>query len=150
MTRALGPTRAEQPLETTIAQYSDAWNRHDVDAIVAMHTDDSVFENHTSGGIAIGKADIRKLLERVFATFPDLQFATRRAYFREDVAVVEWTATATHANPITRGAQTFAPSGRTLSWDGMDVIPMRDGLVARKDVYADSISFLRQLGVAVP
>jgi steroid delta-isomerase-like uncharacterized protein len=137
-------------LEITIERYNDAWNRHDLDAIVALHTDDSVFENHTSGGIAVGKAEIRKLLEGVFATFPDLHFATRRAYFRDDVAVLEWTATATHANPITRGTRTFPPSGKTLSWDGMDVIPTRDGLVARKDVYADSISFLRQLGVPVP
>ena len=44
----------------------------------------------------------------------------------------------------------FPASGKRLSWDGMDVMPLRDGLVARKDVYADSISFLRQIGVAVP
>jgi steroid delta-isomerase-like uncharacterized protein len=137
-------------LEATLARYGDAWNRHDVDAIVALHTDDSVFENHTSGGIAVGRAEIRRLLEGVFSTFPDLQFATRRAYYRDDVAVLEWTATATHVRPVTHGGQTFPPSGKTLSWNGMDVIPMRDGLVARKDVYADSISFLRQLGVAIP
>jgi hypothetical protein len=32
----------------------------------------------------------------------------------------------------------------------MDVLPLRDGLIARKDVYADSISFLKQLGASVP
>lgn len=133
-----------------IERYADAWNRQDVDAILALHTEDAVFENHTSGGLAVGKAEIRKLLEGVFATFPDLRFAARRAYFAEAVAVVEWTATATHARPITRGDRTFPPSGKTLSWDGMDVMPLRDGLVARKDVYADSISFLRQIGMAVP
>ena len=31
----------------------------------------------------------------------------------------------------------------------MDVIPIRDGLVARKDVYSDSITLLRQLGLDV-
>lgn len=137
-------------VEAIIARYSDEWNRHDVDAILAFHTDDSVFENHTSGGLAVGKLEIRKLLEGVFATFPDLRFATRRAYFREGVAVLEWTATATHAKTIVRGRRTFPPSGKVLSWNGMDVMPMRDGLIARKDVYADSISFLRQLGVALP
>jgi len=29
----------------------------------------------------------------------------------------------------------------------MDVIPIRHGLVARKDVYSDSITLLRQLGL---
>jgi steroid delta-isomerase-like uncharacterized protein len=137
-------------LETTIHRYADAWNRHDVDAILALHTDDAVFENHTSGGLAVGKAEIRKLIEGVFATFPDLKFATRRLYLGEGVAVLEWTATATHAKPVTRADRTFPPSGKKLSWNGLDVMPMRDGLVARKDVYADSISFLRQLGVPMP
>ena len=137
-------------LEATMKRYTDAWNHQDVEAIVALHAEDSVFQNHTSGGIAVGKAEIQRMLQGIFAVFPDLRFATRRAYFREDVAVLEWTATATHTNPIKRGTQTFPPSGKTLSWDGMDIIPTRDGLVARKDVYADSISFLRQLGATLP
>jgi len=138
------------PIQATIERYNGAWNRHDVDAILALHTDDSVFENHTSGGLAVGKAAIRKLIEAVFATFPDLTFATRRSYFGDGVAVVEWTASATHVNPVARGSDTFAPTGKKLSWDGMDVILVQNGRVARKDVYADSISFLRQLGAAIP
>jgi steroid delta-isomerase-like uncharacterized protein len=137
-------------VETISGRYADAWNRHDVDAILALHTEDVVFENHTSGGLAVGKAELRKLIEGIFTTFPDLRFDTRRAYFGEDVAVVEWTATATHVKPITWGAREFPASGKTLSWDGMDVLPIHDGLVARKDVYANSISFLRQAGVPLP
>ena len=41
---------------------------------------------------------------------------------------------------------TLEPTGKTIRWDGMDVIPIRAGLVARKDVYADSMSYLKQLG----
>lgn len=139
-----------QTPQAVVERYCDAWNRHDLDAILALHTDDAVFENHTSGGLALGKTQIRSLIAGVFATFPDLRFATRRAYFRDDVAVVEWTATAKHTLPITRAGRTFAPSDKTLSWNGVDVMPLRDGLVARKDVYADSVSFLRQLGASVP
>ena len=46
-------------LEKLIAAYGDAWNRHDIEGILAMHTDDSVFENHTSGGRGVGKDAIR-------------------------------------------------------------------------------------------
>jgi steroid delta-isomerase-like uncharacterized protein len=137
-------------LEALIDLYSAAWNRHDVDAILALHTDDAVFENHTSGGVAHGKLQIRELIDSVFETFPDLHFATRRAYFGESVAVLEWTASATHANPVVRGTQVFPATGKTLAWDGLDVLPLRGGLIARKDVYADSIAFLRQLGVSLP
>jgi steroid delta-isomerase-like uncharacterized protein len=137
------------PLETVIARYNEAWNNHDIEAILAMHTDDSVFENHTSGGRGVGKAEIRSILEAVFSTFPDLRFEGRRLYVREDLVVQEWTATATHTKPIARSGRTYPPSGKTISWNGMDVIPMRGGLVVRKDVYADSISYLRQIGVEI-
>ena len=30
------------------------------------------------------------------------------------------------------------PDGRKLEWDGIDVFPFRDGLIARKDVYSTS------------
>jgi steroid delta-isomerase-like uncharacterized protein len=137
-------------LQAVIARYVDAWNRHDVDAIVAMHTEDSVFENHTSGGKAVGREAIRGLVAGTFATFADLHFEGRRTYVREDLVVLEWTATATFANAITRNGRTYPPSGKKISWIGMDVIPMRDGLVARKDVYVDSIGFLRAIGVEIP
>ncbi len=135
------------PLEKVIAAYNDAWNNHDPDAIVAMHTEDSVFENHTSGGAVSGLAAIRDLVAGIFRTFPDLHFTTRRLYVRDDLVVQEWTATATHSQPVTARGKSYPPTGKRISWNGMDVIPMRDGKVLRKDVYADSVSYLKQLGV---
>jgi steroid delta-isomerase-like uncharacterized protein len=137
-------------LTAQIARYNEAWNRHDVDAIVALHTEDSVFENHTSGGKGVGKAQIRGIVEAVFATFPDLSFETRRLYVRENLVVQEWTASATFGVEIVRAGKSYPPTGKKVVWDGMDIIPMRDGLVARKDVYADSLSYLRQIGVEIP
>jgi steroid delta-isomerase-like uncharacterized protein len=137
---------ARHPLEDVIAAYGDAWNRHDVEAILAMHTEDSVFANHTSGGKGVGKAAIREILKGVFATFPDIRFDARRSYVRDDVVTQEWTASGTLAVPFTRGTSTVQPTGRKVSWHGVDVIPFEGHLVARKDVYVDSMSFLRALG----
>jgi steroid delta-isomerase-like uncharacterized protein len=137
-------------LETTLDRYTEAWNRHDVEGILALHTEDSVFENHTSGGKAVGLAELRALLESIFSTLPDLSFEGRRRYIQGDVAVVEWTAHATFCRPITRGGSSYLPTGERLVWNGLDVIPTREGKVAGKHVYADSISFLRQIGVEVP
>ena len=36
---------------------------------------------------------------------------------------------------------------RRISWKGLDVIPFEDGLILRKDVYSDSVSILRQVGL---
>jgi steroid delta-isomerase-like uncharacterized protein len=136
----------EHPLEKVIAAYGAAWNSHDVDAIIAMHTDDSVFENHTSGGKGVGKVAIREILEGVFAAFPDIRFEARRTYVCDGLVTQEWTATGTLAVPYTRGSATVQPTGRKVSWKGVDIIPFAGNLVARKDVYVDSMEFLKALG----
>jgi steroid delta-isomerase-like uncharacterized protein len=141
------PESSGHPLAKVIAAYGDAWNRHDIEAILAMHTEDSVFENHTSGGKGVGKDAIRQILKGVFAAFPDLRFVARRTYVRDGLVTQEWTATGTLATPFTRGGTTVHPTGKSICWDGVDVIPFVDGLVARKDVYSDGVTLLRQLGL---
>jgi steroid delta-isomerase-like uncharacterized protein len=112
-------------LERVIEQYNDAWNAHDVDAIVAMHAEDMVFANHTAGETVEGEA-VREHIARIFENWPDLTFRGRRLYARDGLVVSEWTATAT------------APDGRELEWDGVDIFPFRDGRILRKDVYSSS------------
>ncbi len=92
---------------------------------MSMYTSDMVFENHTRGARA-SAAGVRQLLESTFADQPDLRFRGRRRYVGDDFVVSEWTATATDNE------------GRAIEWDGIDVFPFRDGLIARKDVYSGS------------
>jgi steroid delta-isomerase-like uncharacterized protein len=133
-------------LEAVIGRYNEAWNGHDLDAIMSMHAPDMVFENHTAGESAQGE-EVRGHIGSIFETWPDIAFETRRLYVREDLVVQAWTARATHANEMRRGDLVAAPTGRTITWNGLDVIPFEDGLVKRKDVYSDSVSILRQLGL---
>ncbi|TML33750.1 MAG: ester cyclase [Actinobacteria bacterium] len=136
-----------QELQDFIDRYNDAWNDHDVETIVSMHTDDSVFENHVTGDVNVGREQIARAIQGIFSVFPDLRFETRRAYIREDLVVQEWTARGTHEGTMTRSGIELPPTGRKVDYKGMDVIPIRDGLVARKDVYSDSVTLLRQLGL---
>jgi steroid delta-isomerase-like uncharacterized protein len=139
-------TLAAHPLQAVIDRYNDAWNRHDVDAIMALHAPDMVFENHTAGESATGEA-VRGHVAAIFGSWPDIAFSTRRLYVRDDLVVQEWTATATHTSELRRGDLVAPASGRTVEWKGMDVIPFEHGLVKRKDVYSDSVSILRQVGL---
>ncbi len=136
-----------QELQDFIDRYNDAWNDHDVGTIVSMHTDDSVFENHVTGDVNVGRDQIARAIQGIFSVFPDLRFETRRAYIRDDLVVQEWTARGTHEGMMTRSGIEVQPTGRKVDYKGMDVIPIRDGLVARKDVYSDSVTLLRQLGL---
>jgi steroid delta-isomerase-like uncharacterized protein len=134
-------------LQDFIDRYNDAWNAHDIEAIVAMHTEDSVFENHVTGDVNVGREQIADAIGGIFGVFPDLHFDGRRQYIREDLVIQEWTATGTHEGRMSRGGVELAPTGKRVEYKGMDVIPIRDGLVARKDVYSDSVTLLRQLGL---
>ena len=126
---AILPRMAERDsaaeLERVIERYNDAWNAHDVDAIVEFHAPEMVFENHTAGERVEGDA-VRGHIARIFENWPDLRFRGRRMYARDGLVVNEWTATATDGE------------GRRLEWDGIDVFPFREGLILRKDVYSSS------------
>ena len=135
-----------QNLEEAIGRYNEAWNEHDLDAIMSMHAPDMVFENHTAGESATGE-EARAHIGSIFETWPDIHFDTRRLYVRDGVATQGWTATATNQNRRTRGDLVAEPTGKKVEWRGIDVIPFEDGLVKRKDVYSDSVSILRQLGL---
>ena len=108
-----------------IERYNDAWNRQDLDAVAALHTPDVVFENHTAGERAEGAEAVRAHIAVIFRNNPTLRFETRSLRTADDFAVCEWTATVER-------------DGKTLEWDGVDVFPIRDGLIARKDVYSSS------------
>jgi steroid delta-isomerase-like uncharacterized protein len=137
---------SEEALREAIDRYNVAWNAHDLDAIVAMHAPDMVFDNHTAGESATGD-DVRAHIGAIFETWPDIEFTTRRLYVREGLVVQEWTAAATHAKTMRRGDLVAEPTGRRVVWDGIDSIPFENGLVKRKDVYSDSVSILRQVGL---
>jgi steroid delta-isomerase-like uncharacterized protein len=135
-----------EALREAIDRYNAAWNEHDLDAIVAMHAPDMVFENHTAGESAEGE-EVRAHIGSIFETWPDLEFTTRRLYVHEGLVVQEWTAAATHTQTMRRGDLVAEPTGRRVEWEGIDSIPFENGLVKRKDVYSDSVTILRQVGL---
>jgi len=139
-------TAATDQLHEAIAAYNDAWNAHDLERIRSLHAPDMVFENHTAGERAEGEEAIDHIAG-IFDAWPDIAFTTRRLYVRADLVVQEWTARASHVKPLKRGDIVVQPSGRHIMWDGMDVIPFENGKVKRKDVYSDSVSILRQVGL---
>lgn len=112
-------------LEHIVAEYNDAWNRQDLDAICAAHAPGMVFENHNAGERAEGDA-VRGHIAAIFEHWPDLRFAGRATYVGDDFVVQEWTATATH------------PQGVVVTWEGIDIFPFVGGKIARKDVYSNA------------
>jgi uncharacterized protein (TIGR02246 family) len=109
-----------------IEAYNDAWNQQDLDAVASLHAAEIVFENHTAGERAEGAEAVREHIAGIFERWPSLRFEGRRLYVADGFAVSEWTATATK------------PDGTRIEWDGVDVFPLRDGKILRKDVYSSA------------
>ena len=62
---------ADRDLEKLLEAFADAWNRHDVEALMSMMTEDGIFEasagNNVDGERHEGQRSVRAAYEAVFA-----------------------------------------------------------------------------------
>jgi steroid delta-isomerase-like uncharacterized protein len=129
-------------------RYGRAWNSQDLDAIVALHTEDSVFHLHVPGASPVeGRDAIRETFAGFIAQLPDINFAERRLIAGEDHWVLESTMTGTVTRPVDLDGEQLDAPGSRIEVDFVDVITVRDGKVARKESYLDAVSFQRQMGL---
>jgi hypothetical protein len=75
--------------------FSAAWNRHDLDAIMAMSTDDCEFwaaaGPHVTGGRAVGRTEVAAAYQAIFDLYPDGQWTNGRVTLMDGRALSEWT-----------------------------------------------------------
>jgi ketosteroid isomerase-like protein len=120
-------------IQELAARYGAAWAAHDLEAIMAMHTDDTVFHLHGGGEPAVGLAATREAFAAAAAQWPDIRFEKTRVYIGANHFVSEYRMSG-------------SSEGKHFSCDGVDVIAVTDGRVARKDTYLDWPAIERQLG----
>jgi ketosteroid isomerase-like protein len=116
---------AKETLEV-IQRFNDAFNRHDVDAVMATMTEDCVFENTTpppDGERYHGQAAVRAFWERFFASSPQAIFETEDMFAGGERCVVCW---------LYRWVEQDGKRGHVR---GVDVFRVRDGKVAEKLAY---------------
>lgn len=122
-----GDAMDEQSTKTLAAvdAFNEAFNRHDVDAVMACMTDDAVFESTSppAGERHEGAAAVRAAWEAFFASSPTAHFEGEDVIVTGDRCVVRWIYTWTDAD------------GTTGSIKGVDVLRVRDGKVAEKLAY---------------
>jgi uncharacterized protein (TIGR02246 family) len=112
-------------LRALIDEYNDAWNRQDLDAIAGRPVvKDDVVSVHRGDRVE-GADAVRAHIGGIFERNPTLRFTGRAMRVGGDFVVSEWTARTTS-------------DGETREWDGIDVFPIVDGKIARKDVYSSS------------
>ena len=112
---------------SVLEDFAAAWNRHDLDAILSMMTEDCVFEASrgpdVKGTIFTGQADVRRGIEEVFATLSDARWNDPKHFIAGDRGASEWVFTAT------------GPDGAHVEVQGCDVFTFRNGKIAVKNSY---------------
>ena len=107
--------------------FADAWNRHDVDALMSFMTDDCVFEASAGpeicGERSEGREAVRGAFAAVWATFPNAHWGNARHFVCGDRGVSEWTFTGTRQD------------GTKVEVHGCDLFTFRDGKISVKNSY---------------
>jgi steroid delta-isomerase-like uncharacterized protein len=132
-------------------RYMAAWNGCDTDAMAQLITDDVVWADPALPDAARGIAEVQEFMRTSFRAFPDLQFSEPDPTVMAasgDVVLWEWHMEGTHRGAISPPG--FAPTGRTMRVDGVDLWTMRDDRIARYRAFYDMNDVARQLGIVPP
>ena len=111
---------------TALSEFSAAFGSGDVDAIMALMTDDVVFEATgpaPDGTRVEGATAVRRVWVELFGQTRDASFAEEEAFAAGDRGVLRWRFTWSEADGVVGHVR------------GVDVLRFREGLVAEKLSY---------------
>ena len=110
-----------------LEQMTAAFNRHDLDAIMALFTDDCVFESPRGaepwGTRFVGRAQVREGLAARFGGIPDVHYGDDSHFVAGDRGASEWTLTGT------------TTEGERLEVRGCDLWTFEGDRIARKNSF---------------
>lgn len=111
----------------TLKQVLDAFNRHDLDAIMEYFAEDCTFDlprgSSPWGTRFVGKAQVRAGLATRFKGIPDVHYGNDRHWVCGNYGLSEWLLTGT------------TTSGVHVEVQGCDLWEFRDSKILRKDSY---------------
>jgi ketosteroid isomerase-like protein len=116
----------QSPEIDLLNRFNAAFNRHDVDAIMSMMSEDAVFDNTSpapDGTMFQGQANVRQFWEEFFAHSKHARFETEEMFAYGDRAFQRWIYTWIDAQGV---------SGHVR---GVDIFRFRDGLIVEKLSY---------------
>jgi len=125
-------------LSALVDRYVAAVNAHDTTSFAELFTGSYI---QHSGRSPSGLAAQIATYERIFATWPDVRLRVEDRIFDCDKIVVRNTFTATHTQTV----QGFAPTGKTVSFNTIDIWRVEGGKMAEHWDLVDTAGLQKQL-----
>ena len=117
-------------------------NARDLDRYLQRIDESYVGESEITPEPVRGPSGVRRMLDMVFAAFPDVHLEPEEIIASGNHVVSRIRITATH-----QGNYLGIPAtNRRVSWRACNVVELRDGKAIRGRLYADNASLLQQLG----
>jgi steroid delta-isomerase-like uncharacterized protein len=121
--------------------FETAFNRQDVDALLACFTERATYRDNFYGEHA-GKDSLRSMFQRMFREGHDYHWSMDAVVESPATATAEWTFAYVVSEAVPRSA------GRKIRFNGMSVFELEAGRIARYREYFDTGVALIQLGFA--
>jgi steroid delta-isomerase-like uncharacterized protein len=139
---------AEQFARDFAARWQDAWNSCVPERVTELCTEDVSWEDPMTERPERGRPAVAEYLRSLWRAFPDLRFTWPEGpytAFDKTKLACHWSVTGTMLGPMDPPG--FAPSGRRIELDGVDLLELRDGLVCAYAGFFDARSVAQQVGV---
>ncbi len=110
-----------------VRQMAEFETAHDKDRLFALYTDDVIFRAVALDVIATGKAEVRRLLDSVYAAMEGYSMTLASVYADENGGGAEWIMAGKHTGDF----MDYPATG--LSWElrAASIMGFSDGLVRR-------------------
>lgn len=131
-------------LDAVLDAWVQAWSEHDAEKLLAILTDDCVYEDVTFGVVTQGKNEVRGFVNGALAAVPDFRMELKKRFVTETFGGAEWTMSGTHKGDFPG----MPATGKAFSSiRGASIIELQNGRIRRVSDYWDAASFMKQVGL---
>jgi predicted ester cyclase len=130
----------------TVREYTErVFNQHNPELATKYLAPEMAWHGQTLGTIE-GVDNVIHMLHGIIGALPDLHAAEQDIMAAGDTVVVRYVVEATHQGDLLG----FAPTGRRVSWDAIDVYRLEDGMIVEEWAADDTVALLHQIGAYTP
>ena len=132
-----------QNADRTLMQWAELWTAHDIDRLLALFTEDCIYEDVAFALVNHGKRELRLFAQGMLAAFPDLRVELKSHFAAESWGAMEWIMSGTHEGDLPGMAATH----KKFSLRGATVAELNEARIKRLSDYFDLTTFLKQIGL---